>query len=41
MIKTLRELLCLCLCFGHEYKKVGNQYTSYLKCKKCGKILEE
>lgn len=33
-----REAICVVLCFGHEYKKIGNQHTNYLKCIKCGKI---
>jgi len=32
-----REAICVALCFGHDYKKVGNQHTKYLKCIKCGK----
>jgi hypothetical protein len=37
--QQLHELLCLLFLFGHEYKRVGNQYTKYLKCKKCGRIV--
>jgi len=32
-----REAICVALCFGHDYKKIGNQHTKYLKCIKCGK----
>ena len=37
--RIARETICLALCFGHEYKKVGNQHTKYLKCVKCGKVV--
>lgn len=37
--KIIREIICVALCFGHEYKRVGNQHTKYLKCVKCGKVI--
>ena len=37
--RIARETICSALCFGHEYKKVGNQHTKYLKCVKCGKVV--
>jgi hypothetical protein len=39
--RFVRESICTALCFGHEYKKVGNQHTKYLKCIKCGKVVKE